>query len=59
MRYKTVQLPETMVERIRRVIAKRKELGYVSVKGLVEDAVRRRLEEIEGGRHPRRGVEGS
>jgi len=46
MRYKSVQLPEKMVEEIRRVIDERKELGYVSIKGFVEDAVRRRLETI-------------
>jgi len=50
MRYKTIQLPETMVEEIRRVIDERKELGYVSIKGFVEDAVRRRLEAIMSSR---------
>jgi hypothetical protein len=50
MRYKTVQLPETLEEEIRRVIDERKELGYVSIKGFVEDAVRRRLEAIIGSR---------
>lgn len=55
MRYKSVQLPEKMVEAVRRVIDERKELGYVSVKGFVEDAVRRRLEEIRKSR-PARGV---
>jgi len=38
------------VEEIRRVIDERRELGYVSVKGFVEDAVRRRLEVVVGGR---------
>ena len=47
MRYKTVQLPEEMVEHVRETITSRKELGYVSVKGFVEDSVRRRLEAIE------------
>ena len=46
MRYKTVQLPRGLVERIQRVIGTRKELGYVSVKGFVEDSVRRRLEAV-------------
>ena len=50
MRYKSVQLPEKMVEEARRVIDERKELGYVSIKGFVEDAVRRRLETIRGSR---------
>lgn len=48
MRYKSIQLPEDMVEHIKRVIASRKQLGYVSIKGFVEDAVRRRLDAIEG-----------
>jgi len=46
MRYKSVQLPEMMVKEIRKVIDERGELGYVSIKGFVEDAVRRRLETI-------------
>lgn len=50
MRYKTVQLPESMVEQIRKAIDERRELGYVSVKGFVEDAVRRRLEAIRASR---------
>ena len=50
MRYKTIQLPKEMVEHIRRVITSRRELGYVSIKGFVEDSVRRRLEAIEGER---------
>ena len=37
-----------MGEEIRKIIAERVELGYVSVKGFVEDAVRRRLEAIKG-----------
>ncbi len=48
MRYKTVQLPLELVERIGRLRDAHKELGYVSLKGFVEDAVRRRLEELEG-----------
>ena len=53
MRYKTVQLPETMVKQIRKVIDERRELGYVSIKGFVEDAVRRRLEATMGSRPAR------
>jgi hypothetical protein len=37
-----------MVEKIELLLAQRKELGYVSVKGFVEDAVRRRMEQIGG-----------
>jgi hypothetical protein len=42
-----------MVEKIKHIITSRSELGYVSVKGFVEDAVRRRLEEVQarGKRH--------
>jgi len=47
MRYKTVQLPEKMVLQIKELIASRAELGYNSVKGFVEDSVRRRLEEVQ------------
>ena len=36
------------MEEIRKIIDERKELGYVSVKGFVEDAVRRRLEVLKG-----------
>jgi hypothetical protein len=50
MRYKTIQLPKEMVEQIRQTIENRPDLGYVSVKGFVEDSVRRRLETIEGKR---------
>jgi hypothetical protein len=47
MRYKSVQLPVDMVEQVKHAITSRRELGYVSVKGFVEDAVRRRLEEVQ------------
>lgn len=50
MRYKSVQLPEKMVEEVRRVIDEWEEFGYVSIKGFVEDAVRRRLETIRGSK---------
>jgi len=48
MRYGSVQLPAKMLEHVRRLLTSRCDLGYVSVKGFVEDAVRRRLEEIGG-----------
>jgi len=47
VRYKTVQLPASMVEQIRQIIETRQDLGYVSVKGFVEDSVRRRLEGVK------------
>ena len=50
MRYKTVQLPKTVGEKIRRLIDERGELGYVSLKGFLEDAIRSRLDVITGGR---------
>jgi len=52
MRYKTIQIPRELVDHIRRVIDARKELGYVSVKGFVEDAIRRRLEQLEKEAEP-------
>jgi len=50
MRYESVQLPSRMLEQVKKLLASRCDLGYVSVKGFVEDAVRRRLEEIGGER---------
>jgi len=50
MRYKTIQLPKTVGEKIRRLIDERRELGYVSLKGFLEDAIRSRLDVITGGR---------
>ena len=47
MRYKSVQLPTDMVEQVKHAITSRRELDYVSVKGFVEDSVRRRLEEVQ------------
>jgi len=57
MRYKSVQLPEEMVKQIKQVIAGQKELGYVSIKGFVEDAVRRRLEAIKGRKEANSNVQ--
>jgi len=45
LRYKGVQLPEGLVERVRRLIAAHRELGYVTVKEFVQDSVRRRVEQ--------------
>ncbi|MGQ9780846.1 MAG: hypothetical protein ACUVQ8_01130 [Nitrososphaeria archaeon] len=47
MRYKGVQLPSALIERIVKLIGERPELGYVSVKGFVEDSIRRRVEKVE------------
>ena len=47
MRYKTVQLPSEMIDAVRRCIEANPHLGYRSVKAFVEDAVRRRIEELE------------
>ena len=49
VRYKSVQLPSDMVEEVRQIIATRSDLGYHSVKGFVEDSVRRRIEQLRGG----------
>jgi len=56
VRYKTVQIPAEMYEAIKRGIKANPHLGYRSVKAFVEDAVRRRIEELEerrdGGLNP-------
>jgi hypothetical protein len=39
-----------MVEQVKEIIASRSDLGYHSVKGFVEDSVRRRIEQIRGGK---------
>jgi hypothetical protein len=46
-KYKTIQLPRELEERIKHLLATHPEVGYVSVKGFVEDSVRRRLEQVE------------
>jgi hypothetical protein len=51
VRYKTVQIPAEMYEAIKEGIKTLPHLGYRSVKGFVEDAVRRRLEELEARRN--------
>ncbi len=47
MRYRGVQLPEGLAERVRHLITEHKELGYASVKEFVQDSVRRRVEQTE------------
>jgi len=47
MGYKTVALPEEIVNAIRHAISKHKDLGFKSVPEFVKDAIRRRLEQIE------------
>ena len=47
MGHKSVYLPAGMVKKIEELISKSPELGYASVRSFVEDAVRRRLEQIE------------
>ena len=46
-RYRTVRLPEELVNEIERVIKKHKKYGYRSIAEFVAEAVRRRIEEIE------------
>jgi predicted component of type VI protein secretion system len=47
MRYKGVQVPEGLAERVKRLITLRKELGYTSVKEFIQDSVRRRVEQVQ------------
>ena len=43
---RTVQLPESMAQEIKKMISEHRELEYVSIEGFVEDAVRRHLKAI-------------
>lgn len=45
--YRSVKLPNELVEEIRRIITKHKEFGYMSHSEFIKDATRRRLEEIK------------
>ena len=44
--YRTVRVPEELVETVLRVIKEQKELGYRSHSEFIIDAVRRRVEEL-------------
>ncbi len=46
-RYRTVKLPEELVNEIERIIKKHKRYGYRSIAEFVAEAIRRRIEEIE------------
>lgn len=45
--YRTVKVPEDLIQNIKETISKEKDLGYRSVSEFVIDAARRRLEEIK------------
>lgn len=45
--YRSVKIPNEVVEKIIKLIKKHKELGYRSHSEFVNEAVRRRLEDIE------------
>jgi len=44
--YRTVRVPENLVETILKIIEKHKELGYRSHSEFIIDAIRRRIEEF-------------
>jgi len=44
--YRTVRLPEELVETVLNLIKEKKELGYRSHSEFIIDAVRRRVEEL-------------
>jgi len=46
MRYRGVQVPRELVERVARLISEHSELGYGSVTEFVKDSVRRRVEQV-------------
>jgi len=45
--YRSIKLPNELVEEVKRIITEHKELGYMSHSEFVKDATRRRLEEIK------------
>ena len=44
--YRSVKLPNELIEEIKRIITEHKELGYMSHSEFIKDATRRRLEVI-------------
>lgn len=44
--YRTVRIPEDLVETVLKIIDERKELGYRSHSEFIIDAIRRRVEEL-------------
>ncbi|MBD3193697.1 MAG: CopG family transcriptional regulator [Candidatus Lokiarchaeota archaeon] len=44
--YRTVRIPENLVETVLEIIDERKDLGYRSHSEFIIDAVRRRVEEL-------------
>ena len=45
--YRSIKLPNELIEEIRRIITEHKKLGYMSHSEFVKDATRKRLEEIK------------
>jgi Arc/MetJ-type ribon-helix-helix transcriptional regulator len=45
-KYRTVRLPESLIETVQNLIEERRELGYRSHSEFVIDAVRRRVEKL-------------
>jgi len=46
-KYRSVKIPEDVIENILKIIKEHKELGYRTHSEFVNEAVRRRLEEIK------------
>ena len=45
--YRSVKIPNELIEEVIRIIKEHRELGYMSHSEFVKDATRRRLEEIK------------
>ncbi|MHA1689126.1 MAG: ribbon-helix-helix domain-containing protein [Promethearchaeota archaeon] len=44
--YRTVRIPENLIEAVLKIIKEKKELGYRSHSEFIIDAIRRRVEEL-------------
>ncbi|MGV9200578.1 MAG: ribbon-helix-helix domain-containing protein [Promethearchaeia archaeon] len=49
--YRTVKIPEDLVESVLKIIEERKELGYRSHSEFIIDAIRRRVEHLLNKEH--------
>ena len=45
--YRSVKLPNELIEEVKRIIDDHRELGYMSHSEFVKDATRRRIEQIK------------
>lgn len=44
--YRSIRVPEELVQTVKKIIKEKKELGYRSPSGFIFDAVRRRVEKL-------------